>query len=273
MNPETTRLSLVMPAFNEEAGIVEAVAEAHESLAGLGYEFEILVVDDGSRDRTAYLVNELAETRPQVRLIRHAMNRGYGAALRSGFEAARFELVAFTDADAQFFLEDLEDLIVLCRECPVAVGYRANRQDPRRRKFFSRGYNLLVRLFLDTGVRDCDCALKVFRREALGHLLPESRGFFVNAEMLFRARRMNWEIAEVPVRHRPRRRGQSTVSLREIPKTLRTLIGFWWKNVVTATRRAPAFPMPHGVRSLAQPYRFTDGSMSRLQASIPPESE
>ncbi|WP_020471864.1 glycosyltransferase family 2 protein [Zavarzinella formosa] len=244
MRTDSTRLSLVMPAFNEEAGIVEAVAEAHESLVGLGYEFEILVVDDGSRDRTAYLVNELAETRSQVRLIRHAMNRGYGAALRSGFEAARFDLVAFTDADAQFHLEDLEDLVVLTRECPVAVGYRADRQDPWRRKFYSRGYNRLVRFFLNTGVRDCDCALKVFQREALGFLLPESRGFFVNAEMLFRARQLNWDVAEVPVRHRPRRRGQSTVSLREIPKTLRTLLGFWWKNVVTGSPRVPVLQMP-----------------------------
>lgn len=241
MEAQTTRLSLVMPAFNEEAGIVESVAEAHESLAGLGYQFEILVIDDGSEDRTAELVAALREARPEVRLIRHYTNRGYGAALRTGFEAARYDLVAFTDADAQFFLEDLEDLVVLTRECHVAVGHRANRQDPWRRKFFSRVYNQLVRWFLDTGVRDCDCALKVFRRESLGQILPESRGFFVNAEMLFKARRLKWEIAEVPVRHRPRRHGQSTVSLREIPKTLRTLLTFWWKNVVVGVT-TPATP-------------------------------
>jgi len=251
MRTDSTRLSLVMPAFNEEAGIAEAVAEAHESLTGLGYDFEILVVDDGSRDRTAYLVNELAETRPQVRLIRHAFNRGYGAALRSGFEAARFELVAFTDADAQFHLEDLDDLVVLTRECPVAVGYRADRKDPWRRKFFSWGYNRLVRMLLHTGVRDCDCALKVFQREALGHLLPESRGFFVNAEMLSRAARMGWEVAEVPVRHRPRRRGESTVSLREIPKTLRTLLGYWWKTAVMGRRPASPVPAHRRVNELA----------------------
>lgn len=243
MRTESTSLSLVMPAFNEEAGIVEALADAHESLAGLGYEFEILVVDDGSRDATAILVEEFAETRPEVRLIRHGINRGYGAALRSGFESAMFDLVAFTDADAQFYLEDLEDLVVLTRECPIAVGYRADRQDAWRRKFFSRGYNRLVRFFLNTGVRDIDCALKVFRREALGSVLPESRGFFVNAEMLFKAKRLNWEIAEVPVRHRARLHGQSTVSMREIPKTLRTLLTFWWKNVILAGNNKPAIVM------------------------------
>lgn len=237
MGTESTSLSLVMPAYNEEAGIVDALADAHESLAGLGYEFEILVIDDGSRDSTAALVQEFAETRPEIRLIRHGINKGYGAALRTGFESATFDLVAFTDADAQFYLEDLEDLVVLTRECPIAVGYRANRQDAWRRKFFSKGYNRLVRFFLNTGVRDCDCALKVFRRDALAHVLPDSRGFFVNAEMLFKARRLNMEIAEVPVRHRARRLGQSTVSLGEIPKTFRTLLRFWWKNVVTGSKQ------------------------------------
>src|SRR5205085_298529 len=90
------RLSLVLPAFNEEAGIRQAVLEADDALAALVTDYEILVVDDGSRDRTAAVVAELAATRPRVRLLRHGENRGYGAALRTGFEAAEFELVAFT---------------------------------------------------------------------------------------------------------------------------------------------------------------------------------
>ena len=232
--PQTPRLSLVVPAFNEQAGIAEAVAEAHESLAGLGYEFEILVVDDGSRDRTADIVDELSATWPRVRLLRHLHNRGYGAALRTGFEEARYELVAFTDADGQFFLDDLDDLIPLTRECPVAVGRRVDRKDPWRRRFLSWGYNAIVRAVLGTGVRDCDCALKVFRREALVHLLPESRGFFVNAEMLSRARRFGWDVAEVGVRHRPRRLGESKVSMMEVPKTFITLARYWWKHVAWA---------------------------------------
>src|SRR5215213_5366991 len=124
------RLSLVMPAFNEETGITQAVAEAHESLAGLGYEFEILVVDDGSTDRTAERVAEVAAIRPRVRLLSHATNLGYGAALRTGFEAAEHDLVAFTDADGQFFLEDLELLVPLTDDRPVVVGRRADRKDP-----------------------------------------------------------------------------------------------------------------------------------------------
>src|SRR5262249_43427367 len=177
----SARLSLVMPAYNEAPGIADSVAEAHEALVGLGYEFELIVVDDGSTDESAAIVADLAGLWPRVRLLTHSSNLGYGAALRTGFEAARYELVAFTDPDGQFYLEDLEDLVTLARECPVAVGRRVDRKDPWRRRFLSWGYNVLARRFLGTGVRDCDCALKVFRRDALQYLLPESTGFFVNS--------------------------------------------------------------------------------------------
>lgn len=229
------RLSLVMPAYNEAAGIADAVAEAHEALVGLGYAFELLVVNDGSTDATGARVAELCALWPRVRLLTHSTNRGYGAALRTGFEAARYDLVGFTDADGQFFLDDLEDLVTLARECPVAVGRRVDRKDPWRRRMLSRGYNLLARLFLGTGVRDCDCALKVFRRDALQYLLPETTGFFVNSEMLCRARQHGFAVAEVGVRHRPRRKGTSKVSLADVPRTFATLIRFWWRHVVRMT--------------------------------------
>jgi dolichol-phosphate mannosyltransferase len=247
----TARLSLVMPAFNEAAGIAEAVAEAHEALTGLGYEFEIVVVDDGSTDGTGTAVADLSALWPDVRLVTHSSNLGYGAALRTGFEAARFELVAFTDADGQFFLEDLDDLIPLASECPVVAGRRMNRQDPWRRRFLSWGYNRLARTFLGTRVRDCDCALKVFRREALQYLFPESTGFFVNSEMLCRARQLGFAVAEVGVRHRPRRSGTSKVSLAEVPKTLATLLRFWWRHVVWVK----PFPVPVFAEPVILPFR------------------
>ena len=152
------RLSLVLPAYNEEAGIRQAVVEADDALAALTDDYEILVVDDGSRDATAAVVVELTTLRPRVRLLRHETNRGYGAALRTGFEAARFDLVAFTDADCQFYLADLDRLIPLTDRCPVAVGWREVREDSRLRCFLSRGYNVLTRTLLGKGVRDCDCA-------------------------------------------------------------------------------------------------------------------
>ena len=244
------QLSLVMPAYNEAAGIQLAVAEAHEALASLDYDHEILVIDDGSGDGTADQVNDLAALRSTVRLIRHERNRGYGAALRTGFAAARFPLVAFTDADGQFFLDDLDRLVPLTRRFPIVAGWRMNRQDSRRRRFFSWGYNHLVRLLLGTGVRDCDCALKVFRRDVLMHLRPKTDGFFVNAEMLCRANRLGVPVAEVGVRHRPRRHGESKVYLSDVPRTLAELIPFWWSQIVRGRRPKhlllPVLPVPHG---------------------------
>jgi dolichol-phosphate mannosyltransferase len=258
------QLSLVIPAYNEEAGIGQAIAEASESLTEFAREFEILVVDDGSRDGTAEAVLEAANGRPWIRLLQHPENRGYGAALRTGFKAASYGLVAFTDADCQFFLSDLAWLLPLTREFPIVVGYRLGRQDPWLRRFMSWGYNRMVRTVLGTRARDCDCALKVFDRDVLGDLLPESRNFFANTEMLTRARQLGYPLAEVGVRHRPRSHGTSKVSLMDIPRTLATLIPFWWSCVlfgpnfeepsaqaepIAPQRTAPVpAPAPHGVR-------------------------
>jgi dolichol-phosphate mannosyltransferase len=231
--PPRRRLSLVIPAYNEEAGIRHAVAEADEALARVAPEHEILVVDDGSTDGTAAAVAEEALVRPAVRLLRHPTNRGYGAALRTGFEAARFERVAFTDADCQFHLDDLSSLLPLTDAHAVAAGYRVGRQDPAKRRLMSWGYNTAVRALLGTRVRDVDCALKAYRREALAELLPESSGFFVNTEMLARARQLGYRVAEAGVRHRPRLRGSSKVSvLRDVPRVLGALLPFWWSRVL-----------------------------------------
>jgi dolichol-phosphate mannosyltransferase len=225
-------LSLILPAFNEAAGISQAITEADDALAKFANDYEIIVVDDGSRDDTSAVVERLVDSRSRVRLVRHAGNRGYGAALRSGFEAARGDRIAFTDADGQFDLADLERLVALTDRVPIAVGYRVDRQDSWMRRFYSWGYNQIIRRMLGTGVRDCDCALKVYRRDALTRLLPESTHFFVNSEMLTRARQQHLEVAEVGVTHRPRRHGMSTVSLVDIPRTLGVLLPFWWSRVL-----------------------------------------
>src|SRR5204862_5595868 len=135
---------------NEADGIRRAVAEADAALARMNVRYEILVVDDGSADTTAATVRLARQEYPRVRLLRHPANRGYGAALRTGFAAARFGAVAFPDADCQFDLADLALLLPLADEYPVAVGYRLDRQDPWLRRFCSWGYNVLVRFLLGT---------------------------------------------------------------------------------------------------------------------------
>jgi dolichol-phosphate mannosyltransferase len=225
-------LSLVIPARNEAPGIRQAIDEADQALRELSSDYEIIVVDDGSSDATAIEVANVATDFPRLRLLRHERNRGYGATLRTGFHAARYDWVAFTDADCQFHLTELATLIPMTESCPIVVGYRIDRKDSARRRFFSWGYNLLARGLLGTGVRDCDCALKIFRRDVAIDLLPETPGFFVNTEMLTRARQTGYAIAEVGVSHRPRLSGASKVSIGDIPRTLRAFLPFWWTRVM-----------------------------------------
>jgi glycosyltransferase involved in cell wall biosynthesis len=233
------QITLVIPAFNEAAVIAQAVREAETALSRLFKTFEILVVDDGSADRTSGIVEGILPLAIHTRLIRHPFNKGYGAALRTGFEAARYDLVAFTDADCQFDLTDLGELAAHAKKNQIVAGYRVDRKDTARRRFFSWGYNRLARTLLGTRVRDVDCALKVFRREVLAQLLPESRGFFVNTEMMTRARQLGFRIAEQPVTHRPRASGESKVSLQEIPRTAVRLLRFWWTNVMFGPKPTP----------------------------------
>jgi 4-amino-4-deoxy-L-arabinose transferase-like glycosyltransferase len=230
----TFRVSLVLPAWNEQATIRKAMREADRALSALGAEYEILVVDDGSSDDTADLVRAEALKNPRVRLVQHATNRGYGAALRTGFQEAALDLVAFTDADCQFDLRDLEYVLPLARRYDVVCGYRIDRQDPAYRRFLSQGYNALVAVLVGSPVRDVDCALKVFRRERLESILPECDNFFVNTEVLSRARLEGLRIVEVGVRHRPRAAGASKVSWRDVPRTLSALLPFWWSRLLFA---------------------------------------
>ena len=225
----TAGLTLILPAYNEAAVIADAIREAAEALPLVTPRYEILVVDDGSRDGTFLIAQDEASRHRHVRVLRHETNFGYGAALRTGFEAASLPLIAFTDADCQFDLKDLARMVPLTDEYPIVAGYRAKRQDSWKRLMYSWGYNRLIRVLLGTRVRDCDCALKIFRCDVIRHLLPESRGFFVNAEMLARAQRRGMPIAEIAVHHRPRLGGVSKVSIWDVPKVLRVMIPFWWR--------------------------------------------
>ena len=225
-------ITLVLPAYNEQAGIAEAIREADEALAELTSDYEILVVDDGSRDATAAIAEGESLARRNVRVLRQPRNLGYGAALRRGFQAATKSWVAFTDADCQFHVRELDRLILLAEKCDIACGYRIDRQDPWRRKFYSRVYNAMAGLLLGTGVRDCDCAFKMARREVFQSIPIESDGFSVNSELLARARMSGKSIVEVGVTHRPRVRGQSTVSFLHSIPVATWLLRFWWQTIL-----------------------------------------
>ncbi len=226
----------MLPALNEQEVIAQAICEADEALAGITADYEILVVDDGSTDSTREVAQCEALRRPAVRVIVHKQNRGYGAALRSGFQAATKDYVGFTDADCQFNLTELSRLVLLLSSCDIACGYRLDRQDGWLRNLYSKVYNFLVRLLLGTRVRDCDCALKLFRRETLEELSIHTNGFLVNAELLSKANLRGKKVIEVGVSHRPRPRGQSTVNVWHTIPVFAALIRFWWSSILFPSR-------------------------------------
>jgi glycosyltransferase involved in cell wall biosynthesis len=203
-------LSLVFPARDEEANLAPLLDAARRSAGRFTPEFELLVVDDGSRDGSASLVEHLAQDDPRIRLIRHAGPRGYGAALRTGLRAARGELVFFSDADLQFDLHELESLLVPALRFDVVAGYRAPRRDPLSRRLLARIWGAIVRALFELPVRDIDCAFKLFHRRVLEQVPLASLGAFVNTELLVRARSAGFRIHQVPVTHRPRRHGRQS---------------------------------------------------------------
>ena len=237
-------LSIVLPAFNEEANIVEAVERAKVVAQRLCRRYEIIVVDDGSRDRTAQLVEEMRAADLTLELIRHERNRGYGEALKSGFGAARYDLVFFTDADNQFDLNELAAFLPWAERVDVVAGYRLNRQDSLFRRLNAKAWNYLVRALFYVPVRDIDCAFKLFRRSVFTELDLESVGAMVNTELMVKLGRSGAGVVELGVSHYPRTAGVARgASPRVIARALWELVRMYRRlaheGVGTAAHASP----------------------------------
>jgi len=222
-------ISAVLPAFNEEENIETATTRMADVLRSLNLrDWEIIVVDDGSADRTAEIADRLAAADPaHIRVFHHAPNRGYAEALKTGFTNARHELVFYTDSDNQFDVRELSNLLLLVEDADIVCGFRIYRFDPLTRLVLSWGFNLLVRIVFRIKVRDIDCAFKLFRREVFDRVTIESKKFFVDAEILAKAKYYGYRMTEIGVRHYPRPAGRSTVRPSHIPSTLRELARIW----------------------------------------------
>jgi glycosyltransferase involved in cell wall biosynthesis len=226
----TTRLaelSYFFPAHNEAANLRGLVEEALDALPGLADRFEIIIVDDGSRDETPVIADELAAAHAQVRAVHHPTNLGYGAALRSGFAAATFDGLAFTDGDRQFRVADLGRLIdrFTRGDADAVVGYRIKRADPLVRTLYARVYRFANRVWFGLKVRDVDCACKLFSRASLEGVNVESGGAFFSAELLIKLRARGRRIAEVGVPHYPRTAGSPTGAKPSV--VFRAVKDFW----------------------------------------------
>ncbi len=227
------RLTFFFPAYNEEENVAETI---RRSLAEVGPlvdgSIEVLVIDDGSTDRTRELAEAAAREDDRITVF-HQANRGYGGALRAGFDNARGELIGFSDGDLQFDLREMSRLVdrLNAAERPVdaVIGYRIKRRDPPHRIFIAKTYNAIVSVLFGLRVRDIDCAMKLFRREAFEGLPLTTDSPFLSAELLIKLHARGERIAQVGVTHYPRAAGTNTgASFRKILRTFRDIGRLRW---------------------------------------------
>ena len=220
-------LSIVLPAYNEEANVASAIEEVSEVAQGLGIDYEIILVNDGSTDRTGEIGRELEQRIPNMHLVEHYPNRNYGGALKAGFAAASKELIVFFPSDKQFVFSEINLFLDKIREADLVSGHRVNRQDPLIRKFNAFGWNTLMRILFGHLCRDIDCGFKLFKREILDHVPLASNGALIDTEFLFKARELGYRITDVPVTHLPRVAGEATgANLKVIAKAFWELVQF-----------------------------------------------
>lgn len=202
-------LSVLFPCYNEEQNIETLVHAAIQALSGLVQRYEILIINDGSSDRTASIADNLQQ-QGTVRAVHHDTNKGYGAALITGFRNARYEWVFFTDGDNQFYMSEIGLLLEQLDDNDAVIGFRKVRHDPWHRIWYARSWNLLVRLVFGLKVRDVNCAFKMVKKKFLNDIFLHSEGAMINTELLVRLKIAGARISEVGVTHRARQFGQQT---------------------------------------------------------------
>ncbi len=220
-------LSFVIPAFNEELNVAEALRRASAVCQTLNLDYEIILVNDGSRDRTGEIAKSMLGEIPNLRVVENNPNRGYGGALKAGFYAAKHEWIAFAPSDNQFDFQQVRDLMAHENHADIITGYRANDADPFMRRVNRWGWNLLVRLLFGYMTRDIDCGFKLFRREILERVTLLSDGAMVDTELLAGARARGYRIVEAPLKHLPRTAGSPTgANYKVILRAFRDLVRF-----------------------------------------------
>jgi len=203
-------ISVFFPCYNEQDNLVRVVKQALEVLEKLKADFEIIIVDDGSSDRTGQIADELAGQDERVKVVHHRTNLGYGAALQSGFKAATKELVFYTDGDGQFDINEMPPLLGLMEQYDIVSCYRLNRQDNLVRKINGWCWTKLVCLLFGIKIRDIDCAFKLYKREVFNNIKLISTGALIDAEILARAVHKGYRVTQQGIHHYPRTAGAQT---------------------------------------------------------------
>jgi glycosyltransferase involved in cell wall biosynthesis len=240
--PRPPGLSVFFPAYNDSGTIASLVIEARQAARRLTPDFEVIVVDDGSADATGAIADELARTYPEVRVVHHPRNRGYGGALRSGFAAAEKEFIFYTDGDAQY--DPAEVAMLWARmgdDVDLVNGYKISRSDPIHRIVIGRVYHHTVKLLFGLKVRDVDCDFRLLRRSIFDRVTLERSSGVICLEMMKKIQDAGFRIAEVPVHHYHRAFGRSQFfNVRRLARTALDVARLWWQLVVLGRHRRGA---------------------------------
>lgn len=224
------RISLVLPAHNEEPNIRTVVEEAARVLPTAFADYEIIVVNDGSKDRTLEIAQALTSENQHVKVVNHPVNRGYGAALTSGFNSATGDFIMFMDSDRQFDINDIHLLKPYVEDFDIVAGFRIKRNDPAHRLLNARIFGLAVKILFAINVRDIDCAFKIMRAEVLRGINLESPGALINTEILAKANVQGCTLTQVGVNHYPRLEGeQSGASVKVVLRAFWEMVRLWWR--------------------------------------------
>ena len=253
MNPRKPSLSIFFPAYNDAGTIASLALIAHMTARTLTDDYEVIVVDDGSPDHTGELLDEMARSFAWLKVVHHEQNRGYGGALRTGFETAAKDLVFYTDGDAQYDPRELVKLHeALTPEVDFVNGYKMWRSDPFHRKVIGRAYHTFVRAMFGLHLRDVDCDFRLMRREVFRKVALTRSSGVICVELMKKVQDHGFRIAEVPVHHFHRTYGKSQFfNFPRVARTLADLLRLWMDLVVRKQHlaAAPAAPGRRGERA------------------------
>lgn len=204
-------ISAFLPAYNEEKNLEKAVENLLRIMKEVCSHFEIIIVNDGSWDKTSEVALDLVKKYPQiVKMVSHRQNKGYGAAVATGIKASRLDWVFLIDADNQFDVKELKKLVKHSVEFDAVVGYRLARRDPWHRRLMGKTWTLGGRALFGLKLKDINCAFKLFKRDLVKDLELKSDGATISIELMARILRQTSKVKEVPVKHFPRQHGQPT---------------------------------------------------------------
>lgn len=223
-------LSIFFPFWNEEKNIEKVITNAIPVAKKIAEKWEIMIIDDGSKDKTLEKAEKLSKSNPNIRVITHNPNRGYGAALKEGFENAKYDIVVFTDGDAQFDFSEVESFIENIEKSDIVIGYRKKRQDNVIRHLLMNMLKVWDYIFFGFWFKDIDCGFKMFKRSALEEIMPlRSEGAMITTEILAKSVRKKLKIKQVEVTHYPREFGnQSGANLAVIVRAILESLILWW---------------------------------------------